>query len=117
MYWKQEVDTESTHSQLSDCHGLVEYVVMCDASVAARSVGGVLLQVLALNVHFDRVCTCIIPSYGEHVTDECSCTFRQTTEENTEKTALNLICRAGAPRLKCSLKLSIFLCAPFKMIL
>ena len=113
MYWKQEVDTESTHSQLSNCHGLVEYVVMSALPRGAL----VEWQVLAFNVHFDRVRTCTIPVYGEHVTDECSCTFRQTTEEHAEKTSLNVICRAGAPRLKCSLKLAIFLCAPFKMIL
>ena len=99
LFLKDETDTEGAHSQLSSFNGLVEYVVMSALPRGAL----VEWQVLALNGHFDRVRTCTIPAYGEHVTAECTCTMRQTTEENGEKTSLNLICRAGAPRSICSL--------------
>ena len=91
LYLNQGVDTEGAHSQLSSFNGLVEYVVMPTLPRGAL----VEWQVLAVNGHFDRVRTCTIPAYGEHLTVECTCTIRQTTEEGAEKTSLNLICRAG----------------------
>ena len=94
LYLNQEIDTEGAHSQLNSFDGLVEYVVMPDLPRGAL----VEWQVLAINGHFDRVRTCTIPAHGEHVTAECTCTLRQTAEDEP-KVSLNLVCRAGTRSL------------------